>query len=100
MRQDYLVVSAVAFGLLALFPSSSLAQSSIAVIVSGAASLVDVQSASSERHLSAELLEAIPASRSPQCFAALTPGIVSAGINTIGGGREEMNLSNHGSRNQ
>lgn len=70
------------------------------ITVSGAAPLVDVQSASSERHLSAELLEAIPASRSPQGFAALTPGIISAGINTIGGGREEMNLSNHGSRNQ
>jgi hypothetical protein len=70
------------------------------VTVSGAAPLVDIQSASSERQLSAELLEAIPASRSPQGFAALTPGIVSPGINTIGGGREEMNLSNHGSRNQ
>src|SRR5688500_14548545 len=70
------------------------------VVVSGAAPLVDVQSVSSERQLSAELLEAIPASRSPQGFAALTPGIISAGINTIGGGREEMNLSNHGSRNQ
>lgn len=70
------------------------------VTVSGAAPLVDVQSATSERHLSAELLESIPASRSPQGFAALTPGITSPGINTIGGGREEMNLSNHGSRNQ
>ena len=70
------------------------------VVVSGAAPLVDVQGVSSERQLSAELLESIPASRSPQGFAALTPGIVSAGINTIGGGREEMNLSNHGSRTQ
>jgi hypothetical protein len=70
------------------------------VTVSGAAPLVDVQSSTSERHLSAELLETIPASRSPQGFAALTPGIISAGINTIGGGREEMTLSNHGSRTQ
>ena len=70
------------------------------VTVSGAAPLVDVQSASSERRLSAELLDAIPSSRSPQGFAALTPGITSPGINTIGGGREEMNLSNHGSRSQ
>ena len=70
------------------------------VTVSGAAPLIDVQSASSERRLSAELLEAIPSSRSPQGFAALTPGITSPGINTIGGGREEMNLANHGSRSQ
>ena len=39
----------------------------------GGAPLVDVQSVSSERQLSAELLEALPASRSPQGFAALTP---------------------------
>ena len=45
------------------------------VIVSGAAPLVDVQSVLSERQLSAELLEALPASRSPQGFAALTQGL-------------------------
>ena len=70
------------------------------ITVSGAAPLVDVQNASSERQMSAELLETLPSSRSPQGFAALTPGIISAGINTIGGGREEMNLANHGSRTQ
>jgi hypothetical protein len=69
------------------------------VTVSGAAPLVDVQNASSQHLMSPELLDSLPASRSPQGFAALTPGIISAGINTIGGGREELNLANHGSLN-
>ena len=69
------------------------------ITVSGAAPLVDVQNASTQHLMSQDLLDSLPASRSPQGFAALTPGIISAGINTIGGGREELNLANHGSIN-
>jgi hypothetical protein len=66
------------------------------VTVSGAAPTVDVQNVTSQRLLQAELLESVPAARSPQGFTALTPGITSAGLGGIPGGREEMNMGSHG----
>ena len=66
------------------------------ITVSGAAPLVDVQNVTSERLLSKELLESIPAARSPQGFAALTPGITSQGISVTPGGVNEMQTAIHG----
>jgi hypothetical protein len=66
------------------------------ITVSGAAPLVDVQNPTSQRLLSRDLLESIPAARSPQGFAALTPGIVSQGISVTPGGVNEMQTAVHG----
>jgi hypothetical protein len=66
------------------------------ITVSGAAPLVDVQNVASQRVLPQELLDALPAARSPQGFAALTPGITSAGLGSIPGDRAEMNVASHG----
>ena len=66
------------------------------ITVSGAAPQVDVQNVTSQRIMSQDLLEAIPAVRSPQGFTALTPGVIGAGIGSVPGGREEMNTSGHG----
>jgi hypothetical protein len=66
------------------------------ITVSGAAPLVDVQNASSQRLISKDLLEAIPASRTPQGFAALTPGVTSQGISVIPGGVNELQTAVHG----
>ena len=66
------------------------------ITVSGAAPQVDVQNVTSQRVLSKDLLESIPAVRSPQGFTALTPGVIGAGIGSVPGGREEMNTSGHG----
>ena len=55
------------------------------VTVSGAAPLVDVHSSTSSTLMSREVLESIPvASTSPQGFAALTPGITSVALGSIG----------------
>jgi hypothetical protein len=67
------------------------------ITVSGAAPLVDVQNTGSQSLLSAQLLEAIPATRSVQGFAGLTPGITSQGIGLIPGSVSEMGMSIHGS---
>jgi len=67
------------------------------ITVTGAAPLVDVTSASSEQQLKPELMESIPAVRSPQGFVALTPGMVSTGIGSVGGGREELDTATNGS---
>jgi hypothetical protein len=66
------------------------------ITVSGAAPLVDVQNAASQRLLGKELLESIPSARSPQAFAALTPGITSQGISVLPGGVNEMQTAVHG----
>jgi hypothetical protein len=66
------------------------------VTVSGAAPLVDVQNATSQRRLSPELLDTLPAARSPQGFTALTPGVISQGLGGIPGGRNEQNTASHG----
>ena len=58
--------------------------------------LVDVQNVTSQRLLSKELLESIPVARSPQGFAALTPGITSQGISVTPGGVNEMQTAVHG----
>ena len=67
------------------------------ITVSGATPLVDVQNVTSQRLLSKDLLESIPAARSPQGFAALTPGITSQGISVTPGGVNEMQTAVHGS---
>src|SRR5262245_37546531 len=67
------------------------------VTVSGSTPLVDVQNVTSQRLLSKDLLESIPAARSPQSFAALTPGITSQGISVTPGGVNEMQTAVHGS---
>src|SRR4029077_13974400 len=66
------------------------------ITVSGATPLVDVQNVTSQRLLSKDLLESIPAARSPQGFAALTPGITSQGISVTPGGVNEMQTAVHG----
>jgi hypothetical protein len=66
------------------------------VTVSGAAPLVDVQNVTSQNRLSQELLEALPANRSPQGFVGLTPGITSQGIGGVPDNRDEMNTAVHG----
>jgi hypothetical protein len=67
------------------------------ITVSGGAPLVDVQNATSQRMLSQDLLDAIPAARSPQGFTALTPGVIAQGLGGIPGGRREMDTAVHGS---
>ena len=67
------------------------------ITVSGAAPLVDVQNATSQRVLASEILDAIPAARSPQGFTALTPGVISQGLGGIPGGRNELDTGVHGS---
>jgi hypothetical protein len=66
------------------------------ITVTGAAPLVDVQNVTSQRVMSSELRESLPAARSPQGFAALQPGITAQGLGGIPGGREEMNTAVHG----
>ena len=66
------------------------------VTVTGASPTVDVQNVTSQRLLSKDLLESIPVARSPQGFAALTPGITSQGISVTPGGVNEMQTAVHG----
>jgi hypothetical protein len=66
------------------------------ITVSGAAPLVDVQNVTSQRQMSSELLESLPASRSPQGYVALTPGITNQGIGVIPGGVQELETVIHG----
>jgi hypothetical protein len=67
------------------------------ITVTGEAPVVDVTSASTEQILKVDLLESIPAVRSPQGFVALTPGMVATGIGSVGGGREELDTATNGS---
>ncbi|HEU4694429.1 MAG TPA: carboxypeptidase-like regulatory domain-containing protein [Vicinamibacterales bacterium] len=67
------------------------------VTVTGEAPAVDVRSASTDAVLKTDLLESIPAVRSPQGYVALTPGMTAAGITSVGGGREEMDTATNGS---
>ena len=68
------------------------------ITVTGGAPVVDVRNVTAQTLMSQEVMESVPvASRSPQGFAALTPGITSVALGSIGGGRDEMNLSSHGS---
>jgi hypothetical protein len=67
------------------------------VTMTGEAPAVDVRSASTDGVLKTDLLESIPAVRSPQGYVALTPGMTAAGIASVGGGREEMDTATNGS---
>ena len=67
------------------------------VTVSGAAPTVDVVNVVTQQVLSAQMLESIPAPRTPQAFAALLPG-VNIPLGGIQGGTQELNTTIHGSR--
>jgi hypothetical protein len=69
------------------------------ITVSGAAPAVDVQNVTSNALFSRQLLESIPAARSPQAIAALTPGVKSPGIGVIPGGVSDMGVAAHGGAN-
>lgn len=69
------------------------------ITVTGAAPLVDVQNAISQRVIPSALFEAIPGSRTPQGLTALTPGVIGQGLGGVAGGRSEMNTTAHGSPN-
>jgi hypothetical protein len=69
------------------------------ITVSGAAPLVDVQNVTSQRRLAPDLLDSLPAARSPQGFTALTPGVTGQGLGGIPGGRNEQNTGVHGAPN-
>src|SRR3984893_14963411 len=69
------------------------------ITVSGAAPLVDVQNVTSNALFSRQLLESIPAARSPQAIAALTPGVKSPGIGVIPGGVSDMGVAAPGGAN-
>jgi hypothetical protein len=66
------------------------------ITVSGTAPLVDVQNATSQRVLSAELMDALPSSRSPQGLAGLMPGVTAQGLGTIVGAKNQMITATHG----
>jgi hypothetical protein len=69
------------------------------ITVSGAAPLVDVQNVTSNTLLSKTLIEAIPAARSPQALASLTPGVKAPGLGVIPGGVSDMGNAAHGGAN-
>jgi hypothetical protein len=69
------------------------------ITVSGAAPLVDVQNVTSNTLLSKQLIEAIPAARSPQALASLTPGVKAPGLGVIPGGVSDMGNAAHGGAN-
>jgi hypothetical protein len=67
------------------------------ITVSGAAPLVDVQTVTTQRLLSKDLIEAIPSARSLQGYAMLTPGVISrGGFGQITGSAADMGVSIHG----
>jgi hypothetical protein len=69
------------------------------ITVSGAAPLVDVQNVTSNLLLSKQLIEALPAARSPQALASLMPGVKSPGLGVIPGGVSDMGNAAHGGAN-
>jgi hypothetical protein len=81
--------------------SVELAVGSVAetITVSGAAPLVDVQNVTSNLLLSKQMIEAIPAARSPQALASLMPGVKSPGLGVIPGGVSDMGNAAHGGAN-
>ncbi len=80
-----------------------------AITVTGAAPLVDVQNARTQRVMNREVIDTIPAGRTPFDLGVLIPGVVVGGValNTGGGSQvtgatgssKSMTLTIHGSRN-
>ena len=67
------------------------------ITVTGAAPLVDTHNATSQVLFTTEMLETLPSnSRSPQSFAALTPGVRGASLSQAPGGVDDMGASAHG----
>ena len=69
------------------------------VTVSGSSPAVDVQNVTVAKTLTQDVIDAIPAARTPQHMAILTPGMTAVGLGGIPGGREELHTSIHGGRN-
>jgi hypothetical protein len=68
------------------------------ITVSGAAPTVDVHNVLQQKVLEKAVLDALPATRSPQAFIVFTPGITSVRLGGIAGGRDEYLLAIHGGR--
>ena len=67
------------------------------ITVTGSAPLVDTHSATSQVLFTTAMLETLPSnSRSPQSFAALTPGVRGAPLSQPPGGVDDMGASAHG----
>ena len=68
------------------------------ITVSGSAPTVDVQNVLQQKVFEKQLLDSLPATRSPQAFVVFTPGITSVRLGGIAGGRDEYSLAIHGGR--
>ena len=67
------------------------------ITVTGSAPLVDTHNATSQVLYTTAMLETLPSnSRSPQSFAALTPGVRGAPLSQPPGGVDDMGASAHG----
>jgi hypothetical protein len=67
------------------------------ITVTGSAPLVDTHNSTSQVLFTKEVLETLPSnSRSPQSFAALTPGVRGASLSQAPGGVDDMGASAHG----
>jgi carboxypeptidase family protein len=67
------------------------------ITVTGAAPLVDTHNATSQVLFTKDMIETLPSnSRSPQSFAALTPGVRGASLSQAPGGVDDMGASAHG----
>jgi hypothetical protein len=67
------------------------------ITVTGSAPLVDTHNATSQVLFTTAMLETLPSnSRSPQSFAALTPGVRGAPLSQAPGGVDDMGASAHG----
>ncbi len=67
------------------------------ITVTGSAPLVDTHNATSQVLFTKDALETLPSnSRSPQSFAALTPGVRGASLSQPPGGVDDMGASAHG----
>jgi outer membrane receptor protein involved in Fe transport len=67
------------------------------ITVTGSAPLVDTHNASSQVLFTTAMLETLPSnSKSPQSFAALTPGVRGASLSQAPGGVDDMGASAHG----
>jgi hypothetical protein len=67
------------------------------ITVTGSAPLVDTRSATSSTLLTRDMLDTLPSSsRSPQSYAALTPGVRGASLSAPPGGVNDMGASAHG----
>ena len=67
------------------------------ITVTGSAPLVDTHNATTQVLYTTAMLETLPSnSRSPQSFAALTPGVRGAPLSQPPGGVDDMGASAHG----